>query len=158
MVYKKKMMVITDRACHSMKASFSVTYYMEGTEIKDTTIRRRINKAIKRSIEKHFNKQFGVPFLFVDEWKQELTEIVDEYSGNYTTVKADCDVSFIIEDPDNYPEKLGKNFISILVNTISQLGNKEFFKLEIENENNIAISDIEKGYIQLDYSVFFPQQ
>lgn len=158
MVYKKKMTVITDRACHSMKASFSATYYMEGTDIKYTTIRRRINKALKRNIEKCFNKQYGVPFIFVEDFNQELIEINDEYSGNFTTIKAECNVSFIIEDPDNYPEKLGKHFIPVMVNTISELGGKEFFKFEIENEKNIIISDIEKGYIQLDSSVFFPKQ
>lgn len=158
MVYKKKMKVITDRACWSLRLGFDAKVSMQGCELKDSTIKRRLNSAIVSNVNKFWNREQDVPYMRIGKWKQEIVEIHDIHSSDTTAVKLQCDIEVCVEDPSNNPEKLGKSFLICMFQSLNLQHNKKIFDFDIINESNIDVLDTKKGYIQLDYSVYFPKK
>lgn len=157
MCYKSPMTVITDRACFSLTADFRIEYGMEGTNIRQSTIVRRLNALTKKLTSKHFDRQDSVPYVFIEEWEEEIWEMLDNYDSDVTLITADCKVTFVVEDPDNKPEELGVNFVKLIVDAINLLGKKQVYQATIINPKDVCIYNIKKGYIQLDNSIYFPQ-
>jgi hypothetical protein len=148
------LMKITDRLCWVIAAEFKVKYLLVGIEENELVISKRINRELKKHIKRFFNITHATPYTYVESVEQLITETaVDPFNKN-TTATASVKIEFCVENPDNEPEKIGRAFVHLLFDTVNRTVKSGIQMCAIQNE--IAITESFKGYIQLDNTVFVP--
>lgn len=149
---KSEMKFITDRACYNMCATFSVEYRMHGVNLSLRTIQSRIKKNIETQIKRHWSDVNSVPFVIVHDLQLEVHEVIDQFDSETTICNTKYDIDFTFEETDNNPEPLAKSLISFLYAT----ANTEKLTNNII-EDTIKVFAPEKGYIQSDRTLYFPE-
>jgi hypothetical protein len=147
-------MKITDRLCWVMSAQFKVKYLLNGIEESEAVISKRINRELKKHIKRFFNITESTPYTYVECVEQIIYERAEDPFNKNTTASAEVKIDFVIENPDNEPDKAGRAFVHLLFDTVNRTVKSGIQMCAITNE--IAISDIYKGYVQLDNTVFVP--
>jgi len=148
------LMKITDRLCWVIAAKFKVKYLLSGIEENEEVISKRINRELKKHIKRFFNITNSTPYTYIEAIDQVIIETaVDPFNKN-TTATANVKMEFLIENPDNEPEKIGRAFVHLLFDTVNRTVKSGIAMCAITNE--IVITESFKGYIQLDNTVFVP--
>lgn len=129
---------------------------MNGVNLSGRTIKSRMQRSLVQSLTKEINRPYGVPYLFIEEFAQEVYSIQEIVDAKTTKVFVDCDMILTIEDPENSPRSLGEMIVPIIVEQMNSKPKKEYLNLSYIEPSSTNIYDIRKGYLQLDYTVFFP--
>ncbi len=147
-------MKITDRLCWVMSAQFKVKYLLTEIEESEAVISKRINRELKKHIKRFFNITNSTPYTYVECVDQTIFEIATDPFNKNTTASADVKFDFVIENPDNEPEKAGRAFVHLVFDTVNRTVKSGIQMCAVTSE--IEVSDIYKGYVQLDNTVFVP--
>jgi hypothetical protein len=148
---KSEMKFITDRACYNVCATYSVEYRIQGVNLSLRTIQSRIKKNIETQIKRHFSDMDSVPFVVAHDLQLSVYEVIDEYESDTCLCKTKFDMDFTFEETENKPEPLARELITFLYAT----ANTE--KITNHILEKIEILSPEKGYIQSDRTLYFPE-
>jgi hypothetical protein len=148
------LMKITDRLCWVFAAKLKVKYLLVGIEESDAVITKRINRELKRHIKQFFTITKSTPYTYIESVEQLIVERGEDPLNKNTTVSADVNIEFCIENPDNEPEKVAKHFIHLLFDTVNRTVKSGIQMCAITSE--IEVTESHKGYVQLDNTVFVP--
>jgi enoyl-[acyl-carrier-protein] reductase (NADH) len=145
---------ITDRAVYAIYCDFTVKYLLPASNLTDKQISAKLNKELKKHIKRFYNNVHGVPYTYVEELKQEIFEVVKDENHNSTFVSAKCELMFCIESADDKPMLLGEGFVHLMFDTINKSVKSGIQMASVTSAVNIT--DLYKGYVQLDNTVFVP--
>jgi hypothetical protein len=145
---------ITDRSVYAVYCDFTVKYLLPASDLTDKQISAKLNKELKKHIKRFYTNPNGVPYTYVEELKQEIFEVVNDQNHNATFVSAKCEVMFCVESADDNPKKLGEAFVHLMFDTINKSVKSGIQMASVTSAINFT--DIYKGYVQLDYTVYIP--
>ena len=135
-----------------MEAMFECKYTLNGKNLTDKQIKTRINSTLKKHILRCYGKQDAVPLMLVTELENKKPLIEEDARFSNTEVTLDCKMCFCIEDCENNPESVGREFVRLFVETIPT--SKTEHMLSVKVNGFINIENPLKGYIQLDNTIF----
>ena len=148
------LMKITDRLCWVFAANLKVKYLLVGIEESDAVITKRINRELKKHIKQFFTITKSTPYTYIESVEQLIVERGEDPLNKNTTVSANVNIEFCLENPDNEPEKVAKHFIHLLFDTVNRTVKSGIQMCAITSE--IEVTESHKGYVQLDNTVFVP--
>jgi hypothetical protein len=143
---------ITDRACLMMEAIFKCVYTLNGNDLTDRQIKTRINATMKKHILRCFGKQDAVPLMLVTELTNTNPLVIEDSRFPVTEVTLDCKMAFCIEDCENHPESVGREFVGMFIDMIPV--SKQEHCMSVKIKDYIQIENPLKGYIQADNTIF----
>lgn len=145
---------ITDRACYNATTTVKVSCVIKTKNANFGSLQTKMRNAMEKEVSRNYTNDKRIPYSIINKIKCKLMSVdeVEEENETFQCVNIECMIDITFEETDNKPEMLMKAILGFF---FVSCGNRYLtFTLPFFNDE----ATYKKGYIQLDNSVYYPNQ